>query len=100
MPLATPATGKRSAIVKEGEFYYLSFEGRTPLPDSTARWSTVGSSPVSEVVGASPELLDVPLGDVPGGDVAVDGDENVHFRFSSSRISPMTIALSTALIMS
>jgi len=34
------ATGKRSAIVKEGELYYLAFEGRTPLPDSTARWST------------------------------------------------------------
>ena len=34
------ATGKRSSIVKEGEFYYLAFEGRTPLPDSTARWST------------------------------------------------------------
>jgi hypothetical protein len=34
------ATGKRSAVVKEGDFYYLAFEGRTPLPDSTARWST------------------------------------------------------------
>jgi hypothetical protein len=34
------ATGKRSSIVKEGEFYYLAFEGRTPLPDATARWST------------------------------------------------------------
>lgn len=36
----TGATGKRSSIVKEGEFYYLAFEGRTPLPDATARWSS------------------------------------------------------------
>jgi predicted GH43/DUF377 family glycosyl hydrolase len=34
------ATGKRSSIVKEGDFYYLAFEGRTPLPDATARWSS------------------------------------------------------------
>ena len=26
--------------MKEGEFYYFAFEGRTPLPDSTARWSS------------------------------------------------------------
>ena len=27
------ATGKRSMIVKEGDFYYFVFEGRTPLPE-------------------------------------------------------------------
>jgi hypothetical protein len=33
------ATGKRSAIAKEGEFYYFAFEGSTPPTGERARWS-------------------------------------------------------------
>jgi hypothetical protein len=54
------------------------------------------------------EAFDVRPRDVPDGERTVDGDEDLHARyspllpprFSISRISPMTIALSTALIMS
>jgi hypothetical protein len=33
-------TGHRSAIVKEGNFYYFAFEGSTPPPFQQARWSS------------------------------------------------------------
>lgn len=32
--------GRRSAIIKEGRFYYMAFEGSTAQPYSTAKWST------------------------------------------------------------
>jgi len=46
------------------------------------------------------ELPDLLLRDVPRVDGAEDRDENLHFVFFTRRMSPMTIALSTALTMS
>src|SRR4029453_13823691 len=73
------ATGKRSAIVKEGEFYYLAFEGRAPLPDSTARWSTgLGRSRTLDS-GWSKCPLNPVIPVTPGG-FGYDAPELLHHR--------------------
>jgi hypothetical protein len=36
----TGTTGKRSSIVKDGEYYYLAFEGSTPQPYNRSKWSS------------------------------------------------------------
>ncbi len=36
----TGTTGKRSSIVKEGDYYYFAFEGSTPQPFHQSKWSS------------------------------------------------------------
>jgi hypothetical protein len=36
----TGTTGRRSAIVKEGDYYYTAFEGSTPSPFAQSKWSS------------------------------------------------------------
>ena len=43
---------------------------------------------------------DLRLWDAPRPKVTVDGDQDVHFVFFTRRMSPMIMALSTALTMS
>ena len=71
------ATGKRSAVVKEGEFYYFAFEGRTPLPDSTARWSTGMARSRTLTSGWSKCPRNPVIPSTPGG-FGYDAPEMVH----------------------
>ena len=71
------ATGKRSSIVKEGEFYYLAFEGRTPLPDSTARWST-GLARSRTLTSGWSKCPRNPVIPVTGGYFGYDAPELLH----------------------
>ena len=73
------ATGKRSSIVKEGEFYYLAFEGRTPLPDSTARWSTGLARSRSLTSGWDKCALNPMIPTTPGG-FGNDAPELLHHQ--------------------
>ena len=73
------ATGKRSSIVKEGDFYYLAFEGRTPLPDSTARWST-GLARSKSLTSGWSKCPRNPLIPVTPGCFGYDAPELLHHR--------------------
>ncbi len=73
------ATGKRSSIVKEGEFYYFAFEGRTPLPDSTARWSP-GLARSSALTSGWTKCRLNPLIPTTPGYFGYDAPELLHHR--------------------
>ena len=73
------ATGKRSSIVKEGEFYYFAFEGRTPLPDATARWSS-GLARSSTLTSGWTKCRLNPLIPTTPGYFGYDAPELLHHR--------------------
>jgi hypothetical protein len=73
------ATGRRSSIVKEGDFYYVAFEGRTPLPDSTAHWSTGLARSRSLTSGWSKCPLN-PVIPVTTGGFGYDAPELLHHQ--------------------
>jgi hypothetical protein len=73
------ATGKRSSIVREGEFYYFAFEGRTPLPDATARWSSGFARSSRLTSGWTKCPLNPLIPTTPGG-FGYDAPELLHHR--------------------
>jgi beta-xylosidase len=70
----TGTTGKRSSIVKDGEYYYLAFEGSTLPPFPTARWSS-GLARTKKLTDRWTKLPSNPMLLPTGGSFGHDGPE-------------------------
>lgn len=67
-------TGKRSSIVKDGDYYYLAFEGSTLPPFTTAKWSP-GLARTKDLTEKWTPLASNPMLAQTGGFFGHDGPE-------------------------
>ncbi len=65
--------GKRSRLIKEGDYYYMAFEGSTDQPFETASWST-GIARSTDLVNWEQFALN-PVLPATGGGFSMDGPE-------------------------
>jgi hypothetical protein len=70
-------TGRRSAIVKEGDYYYFAYEGSTPKPFDQSKWSS-GLARTKNLTGAWTKCPNNPLIPQTLGGMNNDGPELVR----------------------
>jgi hypothetical protein len=70
-------TGRRSRIVKEGDYYYFAFEGSTPGPFAQSKWSS-GLARTKNLIGVWTRCPRNPLIPQTAGGMNNDGPELVQ----------------------
>ena len=73
----TGTTGKRSSIVKEGDYYYFAFEGGTLPPFAFAKWSS-GLARTTNLTDAWTKCPNNPMIPPTPGGMGYDGPELVR----------------------